>query len=74
MNFDAWHKPWPLGVLLFGLLMVILAVIGSFTGRLYGRGSCTVRAEAPFTFWLTLVVQTLCGFFLIFYWLVALSR
>ena len=64
MNVD-WRKPWPLGVLLFGLLMVLLAVIGTFTGKTYGRGGSADRATEPFTYWLTLVIQYLGGAFLI---------
>ena len=64
MNVD-WRKPWPLGVLLFGLLMVLLAVIGTFTGKTDGRGGSADRATEPFTYWLTLVIQYLGGAFLI---------
>jgi hypothetical protein len=32
MNFDSWSKPWPHGLLLFGLRMLLLAAIGTFTG------------------------------------------
>jgi hypothetical protein len=47
MDLDSWRKPWPLGVLLFGVLMLLLAVIGTFTGKLYGRGRTVDRAEEP---------------------------
>lgn len=63
-----WKKPWPLGVLLFGLLMVLLAVIGTFTGKTYGRGGISDRAKDPAEYWMTLVVQYLAGAFLIWYW------
>ena len=68
MNFDWWRKPWPLGLLFFGLLMLVLAVIGTFTGRAYGKGYRTDRAEEPFTYWLTLVIEYVGGAFLIWYW------
>jgi hypothetical protein len=44
---ESWNKPWPLGVLLFGLIMLLLAVIGTFTGKLYGKGG---TADHPRTF------------------------
>lgn len=69
MNFDSWRKAWPLGILLFGLLMLLLAVIGTFTGKTYGRGGSANRVKEPFTYWLTLVLQYLCAAFLIWYWL-----
>jgi len=67
MNFD-WRKPWPLGLLLFGLLMLVLAVIGTFTGKTYGKGGSAERAKEPFTYWLTLVIQYLGAAFLIWCW------
>ena len=70
MNVD-WKKPWPLGVLLFGLLMLLLAVIGTFTGKLYGRGGTADRAKNPTDYWITLVVQYVCAVFLIWYWFYA---
>ena len=63
MNFDSWRKPWPLGVLLFGLLMLVLAVIGTFTGKTYGKGGSADRAKDPFNYWLTLAVQPCQEFF-----------
>lgn len=64
---ESWNKPWPLGVVLVGLLMLILAVIGTFTGKTYGRGGSVVRAKDPSTYWLTLVVQYLCAALLVWY-------
>jgi hypothetical protein len=60
MNVDSWwRKPWPLGMLLFGVLMLFLAVIGTFTGKTYGRGGTADRSKEPFTYWLTLIIQYL---------------
>jgi hypothetical protein len=70
MNVD-WKKPWPLGVLLFGFLMLLLAVIGTFTGKLYGKGGTADRAKDPTDYWITLVVQYICAVFLIWYWFYA---
>lgn len=64
LNFDSDRKPWPLGLVLFGLLMLLLAAIGTFTGKTYGRYSAD-RAEEPVTYWLTLAMQYLLGAFLI---------
>ncbi len=71
---ESWHAQWPLGTLLFGLLMLLLAVIGTFTGKTYGRGGSADRAKDPVNFWITLVVQYLCGAFLIWYWASALPH
>ena len=70
MNFNSWRKPWPLGLLLFGLLMLVLAVIGTFTGKTYGKGGDADRAKEPFNYWLTLVIQYLGAAFLIWCWLI----
>jgi hypothetical protein len=66
---EPWNKPWPIGVLLFGLLMLLLAVIGTFTGKLYGKGGTADRTRDPSTYRVTLVVQYLCAAFLIWSWL-----
>jgi hypothetical protein len=68
MDPDVLSKPWPLGLLLFGLLMLVLAVISTFTGKTYIRG-VTDRTKEPFNYWLILVIQYLGGAFLILSWL-----
>jgi arginine exporter protein ArgO len=73
MNLD-WRKPWPLGVVLFGLLMLLLAVIGTFTGKTYGRGGSADRAKEPVSYWVTLVIQYLGAVFLIWYGLYGLPH
>lgn len=75
MNSDSWwSKPWPLGGLLFGLLSLALAVIGTFTGRAYGRGGSVDRAEDASKYWQTIIVEYIGAVFLICYWLFALPR
>jgi len=75
MNVDSWwNKPWPLGGLLFGLLSLALAIIGTFSGRAYGRGSRVNRAEDPSKYWRTLIVEYMGAAFLIWYWLYGLPR
>jgi hypothetical protein len=60
----SWNKPWTLGVLLFGLVMLLLAVIGTFTGKTYGKGGSAVRAKDPSTYWVTLAVPvSVCRLF-----------
>lgn len=62
----SWKKPWPLGSLMFGLGMLLLAVIGTFTGKAYGKGgACAVRTEDPFDYWMMLAVQYLGGIYLV---------
>jgi hypothetical protein len=71
---ESWNKPWPFGVLLFGLFLVLLAVIGTFTGKAYSKGRPTDRAKDPVNYWMTLSVEYLCGAFLIWYWAAALPH
>jgi hypothetical protein len=71
---DGWNKPWPFGVLLFGLLMLLLAVIGTFTGTAYGKGSRAYRATEPGTYWTLLAVQYLSGAFFIWWWANGMPR
>jgi len=71
---ESWNKPWPLGGLLFGLLILLLAVIGTFTGKTYGRGASAIRAKDPVNYWIELVVQYLCAAFLIWYFSSALQN
>jgi hypothetical protein len=68
------EKTMPLGVLLFGLLMLILAVIGTFTVKAYGKGGTAERTKDPVSYWLTLIVEYLCGAFLVWYWAFALPH
>ncbi len=66
---DSWRKPWPLGLLLFGLVMLLLAVIGTFTGKTHSMGGRGFdRATEPFHYWLDLVIQYLGAAFLIWSW------
>jgi hypothetical protein len=69
MNFDPRSKTWPLGLLLSGLLMLLLAVIGTFTGKTYGKGGSADRAKNSVDYWLMLVIQYLAAAFLIWCWL-----
>lgn len=71
---ESWNKPWPLGVLLFGLFLLVLAVIGTFTGRVYGKGRSVDRAEDPSKYWQALIIEYIGAAFLIWYWLYALPR
>ena len=70
MNVD-WKKPWPLGVLLVGLLMVLLAVIGTFTENSMVSAALRIAPKTPTDYWITLVVQYICAVFLICYWFYA---
>jgi hypothetical protein len=54
--------------------MLLLAVIGTFTGKTYGRGGSSDRAKEPVNYWMTLVVQYSVGAFLIWYWASALPH
>lgn len=65
MDFGSWwRKPWPHGVLLFGLIILALAVISTFTGKTYLK-VVTDRAKDPFNYWLNLVIQYVFAAFLI---------
>ena len=61
-------------LLIAGLFFLVLAVIGTFTGKAYGKGRGVDRVEEPFQYWLTLVIQYLGGIFLIWCWLGERSR
>jgi hypothetical protein len=74
MDSDWWHKPWPTGLLLFGILMLVLAMIGTFTGKTYGKGGSAERAKNSVDYWLTLAVQYLGGIFLILLWACEMRR
>ena len=67
MDSDWWHKPWPTGVLLFGVLMLLLAVIGTFTGKAYGKGCSVERAKEPVSYWTLLAIEYFSG--ILFVWL-----
>jgi len=71
---ESWNEPWPLGLLLFGLFMLILAVIGTFTGKAYGKGGSADRATKPLDYWGTFVVEYLGGALLIWYGACSLSH
>jgi len=68
------HKPWPFGVCLFGLVMLLFAVIGTFTGKTYGRGGSAHRAQDPVDYWMTLITQYLIGAFFIWFWASGLAH
>jgi hypothetical protein len=65
MESDSWwRKPCPQCVLLFGLVVLVLAVISTFTGKTYLK-VVTDRAKDPFNYWLNLVTQYVFAAFLI---------
>ena len=66
-------QQWPLGVLLFGLVLLVLAMVSTFTGRTYVRG-ITDRAKEPFDYWTMLLVQYLGGGLLIWYYFYKLAQ
>jgi hypothetical protein len=67
-----WNEQWPLGVLLFGLLMLALAVVGTFTGKAYYRGSIE-RAKDPAGYWMLVTTEYMVAAFLIWYYYYALA-
>lgn len=69
---NGWNQPWPLGVLIFGLLMFLLAVISTLTGKTYLKG-VTERAKDPSGYWAALITQYLCAVGLIWYYYYALA-
>jgi hypothetical protein len=71
---ESWNKPWPFGLFLFGLVLFLLAVIGTFTGKTYGRGMSADRAKDPVNYWESLVLQYSIGAFFIWYWAFVMSH
>jgi len=69
---SSWNEPWPLGVLLFGLLLFVLAVISTFTGKTYIKG-VTERTQDPPVYWAALIIQYLCTAALSLYYYSALA-
>lgn len=69
MSFDSRGKPWPFGVLLFALYFLVIAMIGTFTGKIYGKGGTTDRAKEPSRYWVGLLIHYLCAAFMIWLWL-----
>jgi hypothetical protein len=69
-NASSWKDQTPDGRLYFGLFVLLLSVIGTFTGKLYGRGGKVDRAKDPTGYWLALFVSYLASGFLIWSWAV----
>jgi hypothetical protein len=69
MAHDLLRGPWPLGTLVFGLFMLLLAVIGTFTGKTYGKGGTADRTKNPVDYWMTLVIEYLAAAFFIWCWI-----
>lgn len=63
-------RPTPTFVLFLGLGMLLLAVIGTFTGKIWGRGSPD-RAKEPSAYWGTLIFQYLLAALSIWIWYVS---
>ena len=59
----------PVGNLLFGLFMLLIAVIGNFTGKAYGKGVAN-RTDDPAKYWVTLAIEYLGAAFFIGYWII----
>jgi hypothetical protein len=56
--------------LLFGMAVLLLALIETVTGKTYGRGGSVERAKEPFTYWLVLALQFLMATVLFWSWYV----
>jgi hypothetical protein len=65
---DAWTRPRPFGLFVFGVILLVPAVFATITGKLYGKGGMVDRAKSPIGFWLTLILQYSVAVFLILRW------
>lgn len=74
MDPEFWHEPRPFGVFLLGLSFLVLAVGGTITGNLYGKGGMVDRAKTPRDFWAGLAVYYLCAAGLILCWVYGTPR
>jgi hypothetical protein len=74
VNDDWLHRPCPTCVLLFGLFLLVWAVVETFTGKIYYRGLATERTKDPTTYWLVLIIVYVTGLFLIWKWAAGLPR
>jgi hypothetical protein len=59
-----------IGNLLFGLFILLLAVIGTVTGKVYAKGAAN-RTDDPAQYWVTLVIEYLGAAFFIGGWIIA---
>lgn len=57
---DSDLKP-PYGLLVFGVFLLVLAIAGTCTGKLWGRGGSVSRAEKPTEFWWAVALYYLIG-------------
>ncbi len=74
MIIEATRKPWPLGLLLFGLILLSLGLFDTYTGKTHGKGRSVERAKEPIEYWLTILVEYLGGAFLIWGWINTLQQ
>jgi hypothetical protein len=58
-----------IGNLLFGLFILLLAVIGTFTGKTYGKGGMAYRSNNPIDYWMMLIIEYLAAAFFIGCWI-----
>ena len=45
-------------------------MIGTFTGKTYGKGGAADRTKKPVDYWMTLIVEYLAAAFFIGYWII----
>jgi hypothetical protein len=65
---SSWKDQTPDGRFYFALLLLIFALVGTFTGKLYGRGGMVDRAKNHSGFWVALAFYYLCIGFLFWSW------
>lgn len=54
--------------------MLLLALIGTFTGKTYGRSGGVERTKNPPMYWVMLTLQYLCAVILLSYYKLALAQ
>jgi hypothetical protein len=47
MAIEWWRNPWALCILVFGLAILVLAVIETFAAKVYGKWGCDKSCEEP---------------------------
>jgi hypothetical protein len=65
-----WNTPTPYGLLIFGVFSLVLAVVGTCSGKTLARFHGVVyRADDPKWFWWLVAIYYVGGVFLIGYFL-----
>jgi hypothetical protein len=69
MRFGHSYSGSPYGLLIFGCILLLLAVVGAYRGQIRERSHVFYYAKEPKQFWLSVAIHFLGGIFLIAYFI-----